>query len=114
MVISDAATSMIAGAATVGVLAVSSFVDGLGNVAADGSRLGLIAGGMFIAYRVTSKAHRDAVDLYRDASADAAARLARERLEAAQLLAHEREEWARREAALLAQLGYRTQPPPAG
>lgn len=103
--------------AVVAVVAVSEAIADLGElgaVAADGSRLALIAGGMLIAYRVTSKAHREAVDLYREASADAAAALMRERADAAVNLAREREEWARREASLLAQLHYLGKPPPAG
>lgn len=109
--------SIAVGAGVVAVVAVSEAISNLselGTVAADGSRLALIAGGMFIAYRVTSKAHREAVALYREASADAANALARERAEATANLERERAEWARREASLLAQLHYRDQPPPSG
>lgn len=70
-------------------------LDELGQIAADGSRFALIAGGMVIAYRVTSKAHRDAIAVYKETAADIDARLDKERAE-----------WAAREAALLKQLGY--------
>ena len=61
------------------VYVATEMVDQVGGWAADGSKLGVLAGGMVLAYRIAAKAQRDAVVLYKEAAADADARLDKER-----------------------------------
>ena len=76
-----------------GLIAASEYVDQFGGWVADGSKLGVIAGGMVLAYRIASRAQQDAVVLYKEAAADADARLDKERAD-----------WERERAQLYEQL----------
>lgn len=67
--------------------------DAIMTAIADGSKFGVIAGGMWVAYRLNRKASADAIAVYQQAAADADKRLAVERAA-----------WAAEKSALLAQI----------
>lgn len=94
-----AAASVLA--ASIVAAAATDVADTVGVWVSDGSKLGVIGIGMVLAYRITSKAQRDAVAVYRESARDADERLDKERAD-----------WARREAALVAQLERLSNQPP--
>ena len=66
-------------AATAVVIAAADVAESVGGWVSDGSKVGVIGAGMAIAYRITARANADAVSLYKEAAADADARLDKER-----------------------------------
>lgn len=66
-------------ASTAVVMVAADVAESVGGWVADGSKVGVIGAGMAIAYKITAKANADAVILYKEAAADADARLDKER-----------------------------------
>lgn len=80
-------------AATAVVMVAADVAESVGGWAADGSKIGVIGAGMAFAYKITAKANADAVIRYKEAAADADARLDKERAD-----------WERERAQLYEQL----------